>query len=148
MGGGPALNGLSFFGLDKSRQTPNSTVLRAGVEYLYLTSRDMVVPFRIGLSREPQPVVDRVTGEQRVMYGIALGTGLKSGSLTMDIAYRYGWANRHASQFLDVSQILSGSTSSSVGSEKTVEHRLDLSFIVQFDRKPVEKVLRHLFIGD
>lgn len=141
-------NGQSFFDFDKGARTPNATDFHVGAEFLHITTGGAVIPLRMGLSREPQPVVDGATGAQRVMKRVSLGTGLKWGRLTLDGAYRYGWASRRASQFLEVDQIRNRMTSKSIGTERIDEHRLDLSVIVQFDRGPVERALRHLFVGD
>jgi long-subunit fatty acid transport protein len=142
------LNGLSFFDLDKGTRTPDSTDFRVGVEHLILTRAGSVVPLRAGFSREPQPVVDRITGEQRVIYGLSAGSGLKRGAVTLDVAYRFGWGRRRASQFLDVDQIISNTPPTSLGTERIREHKLDFSLIVQFEQQPVARVLRHLFVGD
>lgn len=142
------LNGQSFFDLDKGTRTPDSTDFHLGVEHLILTSAGTVVPLRAGFSREPQPVVDRVTSEQRVIYGLSLGSGFKRGAVTLDLAYRYGWGRRRASQFLDVDQIVSNTPPTSLGTERIKEHKLDFSFIVQFEQQPVARLLRHLFVGD
>jgi hypothetical protein len=143
-----ALNGQNFFNLSRTNAVPDATTFRMGVEKLWATPGGVVVPFRMGLSREPQPVVDAQTGQQRILYGVALGSGLKRGRYTMDLAYRYGWAKRRATQFLDVDQLLAGTQTQSVGTEHTVEQRVDVSFNVQFERQPVERMLRHLFVGD
>ncbi len=66
----------------------------------------------------------------------------------MEVAYRYGWSSRRASQSLEVDQILARTGTPSVGMEHIREHRLDVSTILQFDRRPLERVLRHLFVGD
>lgn len=142
------LNGQSFFDFDKGGRTPNATTAHLGVEYLLLTVKDAVIPLRIGLSREPQPVVDGTTGEQRILYYLALGSGFKRGNTGLDVAYRYGWSNRRASQFLEVDQILARTPPTSVGTERLREHRLDASFTYKFDRRPVERTLRYLFVGD
>lgn len=144
----PALNGQSFFDFDKVGRTPDATDLHLGLEYLYLTAGNAVIPLRMGLSREPQPVVDAVTGNQRVMYSAAVGTGFKRGPYGVDVAYRYGWSRRQTSQFLEIDQILDHQRATSIGTERITEHRLDLSFIVQFHRAPVERALHHLFVGD
>jgi long-subunit fatty acid transport protein len=141
------LNGQSFFDFDKGGRTPDATTAHVGVEYLFLTSKDAVVPLRTGLSREPQPVVDGTTGEQRVLYRFSLGSGFKRGNTGVDVAYRYGWSNRRASQFLAVDQILSRTPPTSIGTERLREHRLDASFIYKFNRRPVERILRYLFVG-
>jgi hypothetical protein len=148
MSGSQGLNGLSFFDFDKGGRTPDATTAHLGVEYLWITDRDAVIPFRAGLSREPQPVVDGVTGEQRVMNRISLGSGIKRGNTGVDVAYRYGWAKRRASQFLDIDQFLSRVPATSVGVERIREHRLDVSLIYKFDREPVDRALRFLFVGD
>ncbi len=143
-----SLNNLSFFDLDRANRTPNVTSFHMGAEHLRLTKGGSVVPLRFGLSREPQPVVDRITGQQRVLFNVAMGTGIKRGNTTLDVAYRYGWSRRNASQFLDVDQLVRPSTVRSQGTERLDLHRLDVSFIYQFERQPVERWLRHLFVGD
>jgi long-chain fatty acid transport protein len=148
MSASPTLNGESFFDFDKSDRTPDATSVHLGVEYLWLTPRDWIIPLRAGLSREPQPILDRYTGEQRVMKWASLGTGLKQGPLGMDVAYRYGWSRRQASQFLAIDQILSHTPPASIGTERIREQRVDVSTIYRFDRQPVERALRHLFVGD
>ena len=144
----PGLNGQSFFDFDKVGRTPNATDLHLGTEYLFLTAGDAVIPLRAGLSREPQPVVDAVTGSQRVMYRASVGSGFKRGRFSVDVAYRYSWAQRQTSQFLEIDQILNHERATSIGTERIAEHRLDVSFIVQFARQPVERALHHLFVGD
>ncbi|GLH74391.1 hypothetical protein GETHLI_28930 [Geothrix limicola] len=142
------LNGQSFFDFDKGDRTPNATDLHLGVEYLHITASGSVIPLRAGLSREPQPVVDAVTGVQRVMQRVSIGSGIKRGPVGLDLAYRYGWSSRRASQSLDVGQILARTGSPSVGSERIREHRLDFSAIFQFQRQPLERAVHFLFVGD
>lgn len=148
MSGSSALNGLSFFDYDKGSRTPNATTAHLGTEYLWITDQDTVIPLRTGLSREPQPLVDAITGEQRIIYRASLGSGFKRGSTGVDFAYRYGWSQRRASQLLEVDQLLSKTPPSSVGIERIHEHRLDVSLIYKFDRQPVDRALRYLFVGD
>jgi hypothetical protein len=143
-----SLNGEGFFDPSRSTDGQNATVLRLGVERLWLTRGGMLVPFRLGFSREPQPLVDPVTGQQRIMYGLSTGSGFKRGRYTLDLAYRYAWAKRQASQFLDLNQLLAGTQTSSVGTERTVEQRVEMTFIVQFERQPLERLLHYLFVGD
>lgn len=143
-----SLNNLSFFDLDRANRTPNVTSVHAGAEYLLMTKGGAVVPLRFGLSREPQPVVDRTTGDQRVVFNVAVGTGIKRGNTSLDVAYRYGWDHRNTTQFLDVDQLVKASTARSSGLERLELHRLDISFIYQFERQPVERWLRHMFVGD
>jgi len=35
-----------------------------------------------------------------------------------------------------------------VGNESVVEQRLEATFIVQFERQPVDRLLQYLFVGD
>ncbi|HET6330116.1 MAG TPA: outer membrane protein transport protein [Holophagaceae bacterium] len=142
------LNGLNFFDLDKGTRTPNATDFHLGTEHLFVTRGGKVVSLRGGVSREPQPVVDAVTSEQRVIYSASLGAGIKFGRYSFDAAYRYGWSKRSASQFLDVDQILSRIPPTSLGTERVREQRLVFDCIIQFDREPVQKLLHHLFVGD
>jgi len=148
MSASPRLNGQSFFDFDKGDRTPNATDAHLGVEFLKITQSGAVIPLRAGLSREPQPVVDAVTGTQRVMYRASVGSGFKRGPVGLDVAYRYGWSSRRASQSLEIDQILNRTGTPSVGTERIHEHRLDVSTIVQFDRRPLERALRYLFVGD
>ena len=148
MSGSPYLNGQSFFDFDKGDRTPDATAVHLGVEYLWLTDRNWIIPLRAGLSREPQPVTDRYTGEQRVMTWASVGSGLKRGSMGLDVAYRYGWSRRQASQFLEIDQILSHTPPTSIGTERIREQRLDVSLNFRFDRRPVERALRYLFVGE
>jgi long-subunit fatty acid transport protein len=148
MSASPSLDGVSFFDYDRGSRTPDVTTAHLGTEYLWITSTDSVVPLRAGLSREPQPLVDGVTGEQLVIYRVSVGSGFKRGSTGLDIAYRYGWSKRRASQAVEVDQLLSRTPPTSVGFERIHEHRLDLSFIYKFDREPVDRALRTLFVGD
>lgn len=143
-----SLDGLSFFDLDKGNRTPDATDFHLGVEHLFLTGGGSVIPLRAGFSREPQPVVDRATSEQRVIYALSLGSGIKWGAYTLDAAYRYGWGTRRSSQFLDVDQILSRTPPTSLGTEHVKDQRLVMTFIVQFDRDPLQKLLHYLFVGN
>jgi hypothetical protein len=144
----PSLNGLSFFDFDRGTRTPDITTAHLGTEYLWITQADSVVPLRAGLSREPQPLVDGITGEQRVIYRASIGSGFKRGGTGLDVAYSYGWSKRRASQFLEVDQLLSKTPPTSVGVERIQEHRLDFSFIYKFDGEPLDRALRYLFVGD
>jgi hypothetical protein len=147
--GGPAnLDGAGFFSLRRGAAGQNATVLRLGAERLWLSPGGTLVPLRLGASREPQPLVDPLTGEQRIMYGLTMGSGVKRGRYTLDLAYRYAWARRRASQFLDLDQLVAGTRTSSAGTEKTVEQRLEMTLILQFEREPVDRLLHFLFVGD
>jgi hypothetical protein len=148
MSSSASLNGASFFDFDQGTRTPDITTTHLGTEYLWITPANSVVPLRAGLSREPQPLVDAITGEQRVIYRMSLGSGFKRGGTGLDVAYSYGWSKRRASQFLEVDQLLSKTPPTSVGMERIQEHRLDFSFIYKFDGEPLDRTLRYLFVGD
>jgi len=142
------LDGVNFFTVRRNGGNPDATQFHLGVERLLLSEGGNIVPLRLGFSREPQPDVDRSTGRQRVIDGVSLGTGLKRGPYTFDLAYRYGWGERQASQFLGPDQILASDYPTYLGKETLTEHRLDFSFIVQFERGPVQDLLHYLFVGD
>ena len=142
------LNGLNFFSSDRGGATPNATVFRMGSEYVMVRDSGDIIPFRAGVCREPQPVQDVLTGEQRVMYGVTLGSGYKKGMHSVDLAYRYSWSRRRASQFMDVEQLAGKDRTTNVGEERTIENRLNLSYTVQFRREPVQKAFHYLFVGD
>jgi long-subunit fatty acid transport protein len=143
-----ALNGLNFFDMTKGNRTPDATQFHAGVERVLVLASGKVIPLRLGYSREPQPVTDRSTGQQRVIQGISLGSGVKMGAYTVDIGYRYGWGRRMASQYLDPEQVLSANQITTLGRESLIEHRLDVSFIYRFERGPVQDLLHYLFVGE
>jgi len=142
------LDGVNFFNMNRAGGTADATQFHTGVERLFLLASGNLIPLRLGYSREPQPVSDPITADQRVIQGLSLGTGIKRRSYTFDVAYRYGWDSRRASQFLDVDQILSNAHSKSIGKETLTEHRLDMSFIAQFERGPVQDFLHYLFVGE
>ena len=144
----PNLDGLGFFDLRRSSRGQNATVLRLGAEKLWVSPGGLLVPLRMGACREPQPLVDPVTGQQRIIYGLTMGSGVKWGAYTLDLAYRYAWARRRASQFLDLNQVLAGTRTHSVGTETTVEHRLEMTLILQLERQPVDRRRHTLFVGD
>jgi long-subunit fatty acid transport protein len=143
-----ALNGLNFFDMAKGNRTPDATQFHAGIERVLLLASGKVIPLGLGYSREPQPVTDRNTGQQRVMQGVSLGSGVKMGAYTLDVGYRYGWGRRFASQYLDPEQVLSDIRITTRGRETLREHRLDASFIYRFERGPVLDLLHYLFVGD
>lgn len=148
MTGSQGLDGRNFFDLERRHVTRSASSFHAGVEHLFVTEGATVIPVRIGFSREPQPVVDIWTGEQRVMLAFSAGTGIKWGRYTLDAAATYAWASRWVSQFMDVDEILAKYRPSAYGTERIREHRLDLSFAVQFERKPVQDFLHKVFVGD
>lgn len=147
MTGNQGLDGRNFFDLTSNGASEDATVVRLGTEKLWLSPGGLLIPFRLGFCREPQPLVDPVTGEQRIMYGATAGSGFKWSHYTLDLAYRYAWARRQASQFLDLNQLVAGTHTISVGTERTVEQRLEMSFIMQFERGPVDRALHYLFVG-
>lgn len=129
-GGGAEVDGVHFLDLRKETLVPDVTQLRAGLEYLRILSGGSVLPIRAGLFREPQPVVDPVTGQQRILEGLTLGTGLRGRRLGVDLAYRYARSRRTASRFLEVDDLLVGNLPTSKGEERLMIHRVDLSLIL------------------
>lgn len=144
----PGLDGMNFFDMKRHADSQNATQFHLGLERILLFDSGTLVPLRLGFSRVPQPVTDQTTHQQRVVLGLSAGTGLKAGRYTFDVAYRYGWDHREVSQVLDPAQILSQEASTTLGRETLVEHRVEASFIVQFERGPVQDFLHRLFVGD
>lgn len=97
--------------------------LRTGTEYLWVLSRTEI-PFRVGLSWEQYPAVDRPDQ----YWGVSLGTGFSIGKgpnkLVIDIAYLYSWG-------YDVMGSLVPGQQDSLGTD-VQEHELYVSCIYHF----------------
>lgn len=150
---GDDLAGTNFLDLGDPTRIPNTTVLRGGVEYLHLTRSGWVVPWRMGLFREPQPMRDAITGTQRVLIGATAGMGMRIGPWGFDLAYRYAFSRRYASKFVEVEDLLTGNVPTSVGREKIEAHRMDLTVTYHFshapaDLKTLERLLQWALVGN
>lgn len=145
--GGPSvdfsLDGANFFDYLKSSKTPDTKDLRGGVEWIAFLGDSVVVPLRVGVFREPQPVVDRRTGQQRVLKGFTAGLGLKFKSLTLDLAFKDAEAENDVSKLL----LLNGTFLEATGRETLRERRVYLTAILQLKGDRARKAMEWLFVG-
>jgi len=138
-----SLDGANFFDYQKSSKTPDTKDLRAGVEWIAFLGDSLILPLRVGGFREPQPLVDRRTGQQRVLKGFTLGVGLKFKTLTLDLAYKDAKAEGDVSRVL----LLNGAFLEALGREELRERRLYLTAILQLKGERARKALEWLFVG-
>ena len=85
---GTSYDGWNWFDYQNPTVTRNTTDLHAGAEWIAYLGERAVIPLRAGVFREPQPIVDVVTGAQRVLQGWTAGAGIKFADLTIDLAYK------------------------------------------------------------
>lgn len=144
---GPAvdlsLDGANFFDYLKASKTPDTKDLRAGVEWIAFLGDALILPLRVGYFREPQPIVDRVTGQQRVLKGYTVGLGLKFKALTLDLAFKDAKAENDVSKLF----VLNGTFQQAVGREELREKRVYLTAILQLKGEGAKKALDWLFVG-
>lgn len=138
-------DGLNFFDLQAATRTPDIVDFHSGTEWIAYLGDRVVIPVRAGVFREPQPLVDRRTGEQRVFKGWTAGFGVKTGALTVDVAFKKSDSVRNVSRLQFTS---TGATSYTVGEEDLDEKRVYLSLVWQMNPERVKKVLHWLFVGN
>lgn len=145
--------GINFFDYKVATRTPDTQDFHAGIEWVAFLGDRVVVPLRLGGFREPQPMVDEETGQQRVFRGYSAGVGVKFQNFTLDLAYKRSKAERDI-----VRKNIQGVNPSSPdnplillrlgGREVLDENRIYLSAIYQFQTERVHKALRWFFVGD
>lgn len=138
-------DGRNFFDLETATRTPDIVDFHSGTEWIAYLGDRVVIPVRAGFFREPQPLVDRKTGEQRVFKGWTAGFGVKSGALTLDVAFKKSDAIRKVSRMQFTS---AGTTSYTVGEENLDERRVYLSIIWQMNPDRVKRALNWIFVGN
>lgn len=138
-----SLDGANFFDYLKSSKTPDTKDLRGGVEWIAFLGDSLIIPLRAGYFREPQPIVDRRTGQQRVLKGYTLGVGLKFKALTLDLAFKDARAENDVSKIL----LLNGSFLEATGREELREKRVYLTAILQLKGDRAKKAIDWLFVG-
>jgi long-subunit fatty acid transport protein len=143
---GTAYDNRNYFDLAVASVTPNVTTFHTGAEWVTFLGDAVVVPLRAGWFKEPQPIVDARTGEQRVLKGWTAGLGVKYRDVTVDLAYRYSRGRRYASR-LNADAPTGGVTSFAYGEDLLEERRLFLSLILQLDTAKVHRALGWLFTG-
>ena len=140
-----SLDGANFFDFLKSSRTTDTTDRRGGVEWIAFLGDSVIIPVRVGLFREPQPTVDRVTGQQRVLKGYTLGFGLKYHSVTVDLAFKDAKAENDASKVV----LLGGGTPIlATGHEVLREKRIYLTAIFQLNSEGAKKAVQRFFVGN
>ncbi len=138
-----SLDGANFFDYLKSSRIPDTKDLRGGVEWIAFLGDSLVLPLRVGYFREPQPLVDRRTGQQRILKGFTLGLGLKFKALTLDLAYKDARAENDVSKLL----LLNGTFLEATGREELRERRVYLTAILQLKGDRARKAIDWLFVG-
>ena len=145
-GNGPQLDGRNWFDYQVVSVIPDVHSFRAGVEWVALAGGGVVLPLRAGVFREPQPIVDEATGQQRILKGWTAGFGLKFRDLTADVAYRVASSRRSVSRF-NTDAPIGGVAGTAYGTEQDDERKLYLSLIYQFKAAPLQKALAWLLVG-
>jgi hypothetical protein len=138
-----SLDGANFFDYLKASKTPDTKDLRGGVEWIAFLGDNLILPLRVGIFREPQPIVDSRTGQQRILKGYTLGVGLKFKAFTLDLAFKDAKADS------DVSRVfpLNGAFLVALGREELREKRAYLTAILQLKGDGAKRALDWLFVG-
>ena len=144
--GGTAYDGLNWFDYQNPTATRDTTDLHAGTEWIAYLGDSVVIPLRIGAFREPQPVVDVITGAQRVLQGWTAGFGVKVSDLTFDLAYKYSHDRRYVSRY-DADAPTGGVAATGLGWETLTERSLYFSLVYQLNPETVRRALAWTFIG-
>jgi hypothetical protein len=139
-------DGLNWFDFQNPTVTRDTTDLHAGAEWVAYLGERAVIPLRVGAFREPQPIVDVVTGSQRVLEGWTAGCGLKFQDVTLDLAYKYAHDRRFVSRYSTDAPV-GGVAATGLGQEALAERSLVCSFIYQLDGEAVRRALSWLFLG-
>jgi len=143
---GTPYDGRNWFDYQNPTGTRDTTDLHAGTEWISYLGDKVVIPLRAGAFREPQPVVDVVTGSQRVLQGWTLGCGIKFQDLTFDLACKYAHDRRYVSRYSTDAPV-GGVAATGVGYETIADRSLYFSLIYQLDAEAVRRALAWTFIG-
>ncbi len=142
----PSTNGTG--GLMKPGIPVDTEALRGGVEYLMMVGR-VIVPLRAGYFKEPQPMRNQKTGENRVLKGFTLGAGVKVGPVLFDMAYKMGKSTRNVSNLnttLSAAETTVFGDSVGVEEEKLKTRELVFSVIYQFKGEWIRNATRWLVV--
>jgi hypothetical protein len=143
---GTPYDGLNWFDYQNPTATRDTTDVHAGTEWIAYLGDSVVIPLRAGAFREPQPVVDVVTGTQRVLQGWTTGFGIKFKDLTFDLAYKYAHDQRYVSRY-NTDAPVGGVAATGLGQEGLTERSLYVSLIYQLGAEAVRRALAWTFIG-
>ncbi len=143
----PATTGTGAQPADKAVDTEH---LRTGVEYLWFV-RKLIIPIRVGYFHEPQPMRDAISGENRVLTGFTVGTGVKWGDLRADIAYKRGTSHRNVGSLHTPLSVGDGVTFAAgdlgLSAEKLKSTETILSLIYQFKGEWLRKAARWVIVS-
>ncbi len=141
---------VSFFDLLERDRTRSevSQDWRIGSEFLFFAGKT-VIPLRIGLSREPQPARDVVTGERIVRTGISAGVGIKRGSFAADLTLSHRNSSTHVSRFFMPASLDSDNlVFNSFGTLEKSETTLIASIIMQIPPgTKLSRIFHGIFVG-
>ena len=143
---GAALDGRNWFDFQNPTATRDTTDVHAGTEWIAYMGDSFIVPLRLGAFREPQPIVDTITGSQRVLEGWTLGFGVKFQNLALDIDFRESHDQRTVSRY-NTDAPIGGVAATGIGTESLAERSLYASMIYQLDAEAVRHALGWLFVG-
>ena len=143
---GSSLDGMNWFDFQNPTVTRDVTDVHAGTEWVAWLGDTFVIPLRLGAFREPQPIVDTITGTQRVLEGWTLGCGIKWQNLALDLAYSDSHDRRYVSRY-NTDAPVGGVAATGVGYESLGERSLYASLIYQLDGEAVRHALSWLLVG-
>jgi long-subunit fatty acid transport protein len=142
----PTYTGLNWFDFLQATNTKDVRDFHTGVEWIAWQGERLVLPLRAGYFKEPQPIVDSTTLEQRVLTGWTLGLGIKLKDLAFDLAFKDARDQRRASRY-NTDTPIGGVAATALGTETLEEKRYYASLIYQFNSEAVRKALSWMFVG-
>jgi hypothetical protein len=145
-GSSQTYDGLNWFDFLQATNTKDVRDFHTGVEWIAWQGERVILPLRAGYFKEPQPIVDATTLEQRVLKGWTLGIGIKVKDVVLDLAFKNARDNRRASRY-NTDTPIGGVASIAVGNETLEEKRYYASLIYQFNAEKVRQALSWIFIG-
>jgi long-subunit fatty acid transport protein len=92
--------------------------VRIGAEYLWITSKGMIIPLCVGLFYDPAPA----EGSPDDFFGFSLGSGIGIGKFHLDMAYQFRFGNDVGSSILKAWDF----------SQNVEEHKVYSSLIIHF----------------
>ena len=143
---GSSYDQLNWFDFLQASNTRDVRDFHTGVEWIAWRGDSVVLPLRAGYFREPQPIVDPITLEQRVLKGWTVGVGVKVRDLVFDLAYKDARDHRQASRY-NTDTPIGGVASTAVGTETLEEKRIYASLIYQFKADSFQRALSWILIG-
>ncbi len=144
---GTSVDGANFFDLQVASSTTDTKDLRGGFEWIAWLGDKVILSIRAGAFKEPQPNVDRFTGQQKVFKGYTVGFGIKFKDVNVDVAYKASSSDREVTRFLNLDSN-PDPASAAFGTESDREKRIYLSLGFQMDGEKVRKALGWFFVGN